>query len=855
MSGGGPRGLGFWTTVFVLLRAARRRSVNRFEQQRRLLRRRGSAALFGGTSGLWVAALLMAMVNVGGAFAVRQFVREGGRVDAERTGHVLVAEDFYQAVRNGTADDAPLMSDGRRRRSAFAREALRQADRRSEAPSIEARLRETAQQRGVGGFVSENDSTVGMSTLANAGRLPAMLGSLVLVIWGAMLVFSGEGGVGVGAGADIQRRRHPVWEWLFSHPVPVKAVFLAEMISPLSSNPMYIAAPFFVGALYANVYSREASVGAAFLAGVPLIAGAAALGRAIEIAMLLRLSGRSRGASIGLMNFIGFTCLPLLFLGTVGEVRTAIATALVPLTALPWPWLGLMIGSRPDGSFSFLAGLFACWSVSIVTLVGALSIALWAVSQGLVGPSSAPAAMARVRGNSRIVRFRREPLFYKEYLWFIRDRSALVEAVLIPLTVAGAQLFQFRNITRMAGSGWHVIASAAIFFGTYFIAVLGPRSLMSEGSALWLSLTWPRGLESLLKAKARLWSIITSAIVLLVLAYAVTRYPSDWWRLALVALGWIVFCRSMADKSVTLVTTASESGQPAPIPWGRRMAAQLGMVTFAVGVLNQEWSIAFMGIVYSYATAAAMWQYFRTQLPFLYDKWSETLPAPPTLMHAMVAISVLADGGGLLTGLMTSFAGSRNVAVAMAIGYALSAILVAFGVSQFLAQRGVPFKAIRTWRGSSSAAPYAVVERVDVAKGLLLGAIGGVSLGLLGLAWTYALRTYAIDPDAVRLSTERMAAIPHLRLAFGIMAVGIAPFAEEYLFRGLLFQSMYREWSDWRATAGSALFFTVMHPPAAWVPVGLLAVANAELFKRTGRLGPAIALHMVYNAVVVGLSV
>ena len=49
---------------------------------------------------------------------------------------------------------------------------------------------------------------------------------------------------------------------------------------------------------------------------------------------------------------------------------------------------------------------------------------------------------------------------------------------------------------------------------------------------------------------------------------------------------------------------------------------------------------------------------------------------------------------------------------------------------------------------------------------------------------------------------------------------------------------------------GSAAFFAVYHPPLSWLPVALLGAANALLFKKTGRLAPAVVLHMVYNAVV-----
>lgn len=94
-----------------------------------------------------------------------------------------------------------------------------------------------------------------------------------------------------------------------------------------------------------------------------------------------------------------------------------------------------------------------------------------------------------------------------------------------------------------------------------------------------------------------------------------------------------------------------------------------------------------------------------------------------------------------------------------------------------------------------------------------------------------------------------MAGIPNLRVSYAVMAVVFAPLAEEYLFRGLLFRALDREWGGWRAVVGSAAFFAIYHPPLSWLPVALLGVANALLFKKTGRLAPAVILHMVYNAV------
>src|SRR5580704_19197047 len=136
------------------------------------------------------------------------------------------------------------------------------------------------------------------------------------------------------------------------------------------------------------------------------------------------------------------------------------------------------------------------------------------------------------------------------------------------------------------------------------------------------------------------------------------------------------------------------------MPRNRRSGAQLVMLTFAVGVITRQWNLAVIGIVFSWITAAAMWQNFRARLPYLYDPWSEKLPPPPTLMHAMIAISILVEGGAVFTGLISVAAGRENIAVAQAISYGISAVLVSVGTSNFLSNRGVSPRDVWRWGGA-----------------------------------------------------------------------------------------------------------------------------------------------------------
>jgi hypothetical protein len=313
----------------------------------------------------------------------------------------------------------------------------------------------------------------------------------------------------------------------------------------------------------------------------------------------------------------------------------------------------------------------------------------------------------------------------------------------------------------------------------------------------------------------------------------------------------------MAEKSVTLVTVVSESGEAQQIPSGRRWAAQLGMLSFGIGVCTQQWNLAVVGIVYSWITAAAMWENLRARLPYLYDPWSETLPKPPTLMHAMVSISILIECASIITGLVLAIGGKDSLGVAQGIGYAVCAVGVSIGVSNFLSRRGVAPAQIWCWRdeapnidaAESWVRRYLAANRRELGW-LLCGVGGGVLLGGVAHLYVIAIGFVPWIAEAIHTSDVQMHSIPGMAIAYAVIAIGFAPFAEEYLFRGLVYRTLDRQWGGWKAVVGAAAFFAIYHPPLAWVPVALVGAANCLLFKRSKRLAPAVLLHMAYNMVV-----
>ncbi len=707
------------------------------------------------------------------------------------------------------------------------------------------KLRETFRNRGIDGFVERTAGTPVFSALSRSGVWPAMAGSLALLLSSMLLIFQSE-----GFEFNPQQRSLPMWEWLFSHPAPPGAIFLAEMLSPLVATPIYYSAPLFPGLVYGFTYGAAHGVLAVIVIGVPIVLAAGCLGKAIEIATMLLLSPRSRGTVFGLMGWFSFVASLSIIFGAVSiRELSSVLVWLEPLTALPWPWFGLFLGQQSGGSFSFVSGMLFCWAAAAATISASVAIAMLAAEQGLSGNVKAGDLAPKASASSSRAFMVKDPLWRKELLWLARDRSAVVMAVLIPLTLAALQIFSTRGLFALAVSDWNFICAAAIVVGTYFLLILGPRALGAEGEAFWIVQTWPRGLEDLFKAKARLWTLLATALASPFFLYAAWLYPANIWQIALVALGWWVFARSLAEKSATLLVVTTGTGEMRGVTWGRRMAVSLGAMTFATGVLTRQWPIAVAGIVYSMMTAAAMWQNYRARLPYLFDPWSEKPPAPPTMMHAMIAISALAEGGTMLAAVAVGLVGLDQFAIARSAGFAVCAVIVSLVVAKFLRNRGVSFADIWFWR-KADGEQAASAGNWRLAPSLLAGAALGALLGALALGYLTVLHHLPVTADMMAQAAARRAAWPNFHTAYLVMAVLFAPAAEEYLFRGLLYRTLDREWGGWLAVLASAAFFVIYHPFIAWLPVGLLGICAALVFKRTGNLGSAIALHTAYNAIV-----
>ena len=91
------------------------------------------------------------------------------------------------------------------------------------------------------------------------------------------------------------------------------------------------------------------------------------------------------------------------------------------------------------------------------------------------------------------------------------------------------------------------------------------------------------------------------------------------------------------------------------------------------------------------------------------------------------------------------------------------------------------------------------------------------------------------------------------RLLYAAVIIG-APIVEEIFFRGLLLRGLAKHFDDRLAVIVSAVLFAGTHFQLARFPgLFVVGIVFAELVRRTGRLGPAIAAHMAFNATAVAI--
>ncbi|HEV8020662.1 MAG TPA: type II CAAX endopeptidase family protein [Candidatus Lustribacter sp.] len=138
---------------------------------------------------------------------------------------------------------------------------------------------------------------------------------------------------------------------------------------------------------------------------------------------------------------------------------------------------------------------------------------------------------------------------------------------------------------------------------------------------------------------------------------------------------------------------------------------------------------------------------------------------------------------------------------------------------------------------------------------LVAGGVGALAMyaATIGIAAVQYMFTHQKPQEtAVTLFTSTHDAA--LMAAFTFLAVVAAPFMEEFIFRGFLFNALLRYMPVWVAAVLSGLVFGISHGSlSAFLPLAASGVVLAYVYVRSGSLTASMLTHALFNLVNVGL--
>ncbi len=628
----------------------------------------------------------------------------------------------------------------------------------------------------------------------------------------------------------------PDWdlEWLVTLPVRRKGLLWARVLERTVTNPtgwlVLWPAALMIGWHAGLDWTAPLAATAAALA---LLALAAAVRTLVDTGLRLSLPPSQLR---NLQAAISVAAMPLIYLVialstggngmTMGWARAWPAWTLWTPPGLVVQWLDARAAPAAIG-FGALLALQAA-----LLLAAALALLERQLSTGVVAASSREAARARRPPHATRRALPGTALQRRELQLLARDRTFLVQSLVVPLVIIGSQLFftgRMDAMTELATDG-ALLASIAFGLGSYVLLLSAFQTINTEGQSLWLLYTFPGTLERMLLEKARLWAALAMVYPAAVFAVGIGLGPAVdadlLARIALVALGVPVFALIAVALGVFASDPLAQEGGARVRPTYVYLYSVLAAL-YGYALYTTEWAHRAAVVVLLAGLALALWQKARDHLPYLLDPTS----APPPRVSAVdamiaallffaaqvIALAVIHRGGGLPS--------LSELALALAISGATVWALMRFVY----------------WRMGTSGVP--VFRHGPVLPAVLDGAAWAVPAIAAGVLWLLAVRHFGLG----QLKPDGAIALP-LLLAIACVA---APLSEEFIFRGLLFGGLRRSLPAVAAAVASAALFAVVHPPLSMLPVFVLGMCTAFAYGRNGGLLAPVVTHALYNGVMI----
>jgi uncharacterized protein len=142
-------------------------------------------------------------------------------------------------------------------------------------------------------------------------------------------------------------------------------------------------------------------------------------------------------------------------------------------------------------------------------------------------------------------------------------------------------------------------------------------------------------------------------------------------------------------------------------------------------------------------------------------------------------------------------------------------------------------------------------------------AVGWAALGLLSFYVLSAVYAVAVHPDVKQTITNQLGANQGTfgLIVAGFMVICVAPFGEEFFFRGFFYRALRTRYPVVGAALIDGLVFGVIHYDFSGAgallivpPLAALGFIFCLIYERTGSIYPTIALHAINNSIAYGIQ-
>ena len=393
------------------------------------------------------------------------------------------------------------------------------------------------------------------------------------------------------------------------------------------------------------------------------------------------------------------------------------------------------------------------------------------------------------------------PVQRRELLLLARDRTFMVQTLVLPLSIVGMQVLLNVHTNIFVGAVDTPSTLAALAFGlaAYTLMFSAFQTLNAEGQALWVLYCVPHPLETVLRQKASLWSAMAIIYPLAVFVIAVVVAGGVSWAFlasaAIVLVGVPIFATIAVALGVfgcdPLAQDVRRRVRPTYLYLYMMLVSLYAYAIFS-GTIWQRGAL----LILSALLAIALWQKARDHLPYLLDP-SASPPAHVSLSDGLIAALLFFVLQALLALLAMQLAAPHMLTTNM--------VWIAFcgaGAMTYGAMRLV------YWRAHTAGVPR--VWSPGLPRALVWGIVGGIAASVAGCSISRLRSRSNLFPGLRRASL-----LPGRDATLWLAAIAIiaAPIFEEFIFRGLIFGGLRRSFGFIPAALASAAIFAIVHPP------------------------------------------